>query len=387
MSTPTRIVVEKNGHLFVGLNLPSTLTNRSTWVAGLDFPPRPSTFTITKLEPKAARELQWALDDFIYLPYIMKSPQFDGVLFARLNYMPVTAIGSEFVLAQGTSESWQLLEANLLKIFDVLFRTPISLPDLSFLYQRPIPPSEFGYTRFHTSWADALDAAMASRHAFVVLMGAISWAISLHEPWNDHDYPSWVNTLTKAGVEAEYVDALMSHPISNFSGEIHRVGTIVHPNWQCVGEVGRLVLARIPFFICFGSKPGAYKTVFHGHEVEKYEPNTDEVSDACRARAAGPSETAGVQNTDVDMRNSRAVAPDPSAYPTPSISTVHSSVVTSPLPQRPIDKNVPRSRQQPGETWKAFLDRQRARNRERCHQRHLPPVSVLGVCQRYHIHY
>jgi len=221
------------------------------------------------------RMLRWGGNDYIYAGYLPVTPRYEGRLLNRLASIKILQIGGMYSLDPNVAQSWHLLEKNLLQMYNILIatcRTPISF---SLDYIMPAPPSDCGYLRKHQLYKAALSAAHSSRHAFDLLMAALSFAIMLHNPERDdpNENPFWAKALGQHKVHAEYIQLVKESQIADFRPENKRIGTIV--SWKCrwLKYLERMEVANVPFWIHFGdfrTNRDPYVNCNGGHHARRY---------------------------------------------------------------------------------------------------------------------
>ncbi|PPQ82408.1 hypothetical protein CVT26_013233, partial [Gymnopilus dilepis] len=124
-------------------------------------------------------------DSNIWLAFFPVHLAFKGYLFACLDYCArdfnnlIEHVGfGRFALKQSICNAWWGLESTLFHVTRILVKHHkwvSSLPDIL----PPSSPTEFGYSRTHKSRADALNAALKSQAAFLLLIGYTSFVLSL----------------------------------------------------------------------------------------------------------------------------------------------------------------------------------------------------------------
>jgi hypothetical protein len=230
----------------------------------------------------------WGLNDFIWLAYALKDPNYEGRLFGRLAAIRIVPVGDAFTLAPNVKESWQLLEVNLFRMFQILISTAVVDMAIPLSYSSPNLPSICGYLKSHRTHGGALRSAHKSREDFCLLMGALSFAIMMHKPESDSfGRPRWAKTLEENGVHPEYIQLVVESRVADFSARNERVGCIIGVNNLWLNFVSRMEIANVPFWIHFGrfrKNLDPYWDATYRDVVQKYYPTPEEV-EAARAAA------------------------------------------------------------------------------------------------------
>jgi hypothetical protein len=241
------------------------------------------------------RTVMWGLNDFIWLGYTLQNPRYEGRLLGRLSTIKIVQIGEEYTLAPGIRDSWQLLQTHLLEIYQILFRTSTVEMLVPNHYCSPPFPSAYGFPRQYRTHKAALRSSHQSRHAFNLLMAAVSFTIMMHLPEKDpsNSNPSWARKLEEHGVHPDYIQLVKESAIADFNPENKRVGCILSWKTQWLNLVPRMEAANVPFWIYFGdfTNRDPYSDSTSRSTVGKYTPTSEDINTAMIEASRRPLKT------------------------------------------------------------------------------------------------
>lgn len=272
--------------------------------------------------PREASKVRWNSKRSQHLAYIACHPSFNNPILERLNCtyrgLSIMREGGWYFLDPDIQHKWYRLEQSLLWVANTLLSGGRVNLQLDF---EPGPvPSSCGYLNKHVEERFARRCAMNSRDAFVPLMALCSWSISLvGASLTANKAPQWVDMLqANPTVVPSWIEDLQHSMIADFN--IHRFGSFMDVTDEDVKRIiGPMLRADVPIWFYWGtaSKP----VMSYDRALEKYRPTHAQVDAAM-----------------IPLLQNLTVAP------------------TVSLPKG--------SRQIPGEEWRSYFDRKRAKHLE-----------------------
>jgi hypothetical protein len=179
--------------------------------------------------PNDVRVPRPVMKDWIYLPFTLSRPRFEGPLFGRLagrqDPFPVQQVGLGWQLDLQVQQSWRRLEVSLYDVIDKLLDASgghhLTMDTSAFRL-----PSGFGYMRAHRDAHTARRQALRSRDAFLPLMAFVSFAIALPGNQGPDRIPLWYTKLVADGrVSVQWLEHLRNSQVADFRAD--RVGVYV----------------------------------------------------------------------------------------------------------------------------------------------------------------
>ncbi|TFK46531.1 hypothetical protein OE88DRAFT_1739408 [Heliocybe sulcata] len=226
---------------------------------------------------------RWYWNSAPYLPFVPVNIGvcYRGYLFTRLqpNLVWVQKLGDDkYRILEGILRLWLQLEASLDSVITTLsraFRSSLP-PDFKLLPS----PSACGYANIHSRPREAFVASHQARAVFNVMIGTISYLISLSGvPTAGNNYTDtklpWAMHFHNAGANPTFLEQLAKSCLADMSGRIKRRGVCVDPSLCSWAHTVRSLDAfGVPVWLCWGSAQSPRRPLhsnvfaFYPHQID-----------------------------------------------------------------------------------------------------------------------
>ena len=170
-------------------------------------------------------------------------------------------------LPQDVADSWKTFEVSCSQIATVLHTSfEQDHPRISLNCPVPPTPSQFGYSKAHSTKKKAWSALSESFDAFVLLFAYVSFCIAICRAPGDPAsislltsmQPRWFQDLSawKSRIHPEWLQLLADSPISDFTTTPQHLGTIINVS-QCswINLVPPMLKANVLIWLYLGILP------------------------------------------------------------------------------------------------------------------------------------
>jgi hypothetical protein len=236
--------------------------------------PLPSKLAEIPPQPTVIGSIQAAFGTHPHLPFVLKSPKWDGPICRYFRFSVRVEEGG-YGLGSHTKAVWKDQEMSILQsavgLFD--FATThrnVTLPS-QFNFYRDLP-SSYGYDHLKPTRRSAEEHLQKALFGFLSLMAMVSYGIALSSDGNDvSEHPAWAAYLQdEVGVDPCFVDDLKRSTMNDFT--LPRVGAIVDTNLELgwVKHIPVMEKANVPLYIIWPDEhswQGEYKDI-----MARYKP-------------------------------------------------------------------------------------------------------------------